>query len=115
MTIAADSVMVRGLHLANVGVAFTEDLAAIKVVRAGDCEIADNTIDDAFFGIYLQEASNCLVQNNELHASQLATRRRETAFICGTRAKSRSWATACPDIATGSTSSSPAKPTCATT
>ena len=69
MTIAADSVVVRGLHFANVGVAFTEDLAAIKVVRAGDCEISGNTIDDAFFGIYLQEASNCLVQGNVLHAA----------------------------------------------
>ncbi len=71
MTIIADSVTVRGLHFANVGVAFTEDLAAVKVVRASDCEISDNVIDDAFFGIYLQEASNCLVQRNTLHASHV--------------------------------------------
>src|SRR3569623_2533096 len=42
MTVAADSVTVRGLHFVNVGVAFTEDLAAIKVVRASNCEIRDN-------------------------------------------------------------------------
>lgn len=71
MTITADSVTVRGLHFANVGVAFTEDLAAVKVVRASDCDISDNVIDDAFFGIYLQEASNCLVQGNTLHASHV--------------------------------------------
>jgi nitrous oxidase accessory protein len=60
--------MVRGLHFENVGVAFTEDLAAIKVIRASNCEIRDNRIDNAFFGIYLQEASACTVEGNELHA-----------------------------------------------
>lgn len=69
MTIAADSVTVSGLHFANVGIAFTEDLAAIKVVRAGDCIIRNNTIDNAFFGIYLQEASGCVVEGNVLHAT----------------------------------------------
>ena len=71
MTIMGDSVTVRGLHFENVGVAFTEDLAAIKVVRASGCVIKDNRIDNAFFGIYLQEASDCLVDGNELHAVRL--------------------------------------------
>lgn len=71
MTITADSVTVRGLHFENVGVAFTEDLAAIKVVRASACLIQGNRIDNAFFGIYLQEASDCVIQGNELHATRL--------------------------------------------
>ena len=68
MTITGDSVTVRGLHFVNVGVAFTEDLAAIKVTRASSCEIADNRIDNAFFGIYLQEVSSCVVEGNQLRA-----------------------------------------------
>jgi nitrous oxidase accessory protein len=68
MTITGDSVTVRGLHFINVGVAFTEDLAAIKVIRASSCEIRDNRIDNAFFGIYLQEASSCIVAGNQLRA-----------------------------------------------
>jgi len=70
MTVRADSVTVRGLTLRNVGVAFTEDLAAIKVVRGHDCVIADNLIENAFFGIYLQEAVRCTVSGNVLHATR---------------------------------------------
>ena len=68
MTITGDSVTVRGLHFINVGVAFTDDLAAIKIIRASGCEIRDNRIDDAFFGIYLQEVSSCVVEGNQLRA-----------------------------------------------
>ena len=71
MTVTADSVTVRGLQFRNVGVAFTEDLAAIKVVRGRACVIADNHIDNAFFGIYLQEAQHCTLERNVLHATRL--------------------------------------------
>ncbi|HMA04193.1 MAG: nitrous oxide reductase family maturation protein NosD [Gemmatimonas sp.] len=71
MTIAADSVTVQGLHFENVGVAFTEDLAAIKVIRVSSCEIRDNRIDNAFFGVYLQEVSGCVVDGNTLRAGRL--------------------------------------------
>jgi len=71
MTVTADSVTVQGLHFENVGVAFTEDLAAIKVVRASHCEIRNNRIDNAFFGVYLQEVSGCVVDANTLRASRL--------------------------------------------
>ena len=71
MTVTADSVTVRGLQFRNVGVAFTEDLAAIKVVRARDCVIADNRIDNGFFGIYLQEAEHCWVGRNFIHATHV--------------------------------------------
>ncbi|HEY7897459.1 MAG TPA: nitrous oxide reductase family maturation protein NosD [Gemmatimonadaceae bacterium] len=71
MTVTADGVTIRGLDFRNVGVAYTEDLAAIKIVRARDCVVADNRIENAFFGIYLQEASNCTVERNVLVASHL--------------------------------------------
>jgi nitrous oxidase accessory protein len=69
MTIAADSVTVRGLHFRNVGVAFTEDLAAIKVVRASTCTISGNEIDEAFFGIYLQQSRGCRIEHNVLRST----------------------------------------------
>jgi nitrous oxidase accessory protein len=70
MTITADSVAVSGLRFENVGVAFTEDLAAIRIVRAHGCVIRDNEIDNAFFGIYLQEAERCVIEGNVLHATR---------------------------------------------
>lgn len=71
MTVAADSVTVRGLRLRGVGIAFTEDLAAIKVVRAASCTIVGNEIDDAFFGIYLQQARGCLIEDNVLRSTNV--------------------------------------------
>jgi nitrous oxidase accessory protein len=69
MTIAADSVTVRGLHFRNVGVAFTEDLAAIKVLRARACTISGNEFDEAFFGIYLQQSQGCVIDHNVLRST----------------------------------------------
>ena len=69
MTVTADSVTVRGIAFRNVGVAFTEDLAAIKVVRARYCSISDNRIDNGFFGIYLQEAQYCAVLRNVIRGT----------------------------------------------
>jgi len=69
MTISADSVTVRGLHFRNVGVAFTEDLAAIKVLHSSFCTISGNEIDEAFFGIYLQQSQDCRIEHNVLRST----------------------------------------------
>jgi len=64
LLIKGDDVTVRGLVLANVGTSFVEDRAAIKVDGARDCTIADNRIDNAFFGIYLANTTGCVVSRN---------------------------------------------------
>ena len=69
MTISADSVTVRGLHFRNVGVAFTDDLAAIKVLHSSFCTISGNEIDEAFFGIYLQQSRDCRIEHNVLRST----------------------------------------------
>lgn len=71
MTVAADDVTVRGLHFVHVGTSYVEDRAAIKVVGAVRCTISDNRFDDAFFGIYLAEATDCVVERNELRATTI--------------------------------------------
>lgn len=73
--VQADSVVIRGLELRNVGTSYVEDRAAIKVEDVRFCRIEDNRIIDAFFGIYLASTADCVVQDNHLVASTT----RETA------------------------------------
>ncbi len=69
ITIAADDVTVRGLHLMRVGTSFIEDRAALRVRDARQCAILDNQFSDAFFGIYLANVEGCRIERNVLRAS----------------------------------------------
>jgi nitrous oxidase accessory protein len=62
--VTADDVTVLGLRFANVGRSYTEDRAALRVVKAAGCVIADNRFDDAFYGVYLAAVDGCRVERN---------------------------------------------------
>lgn len=68
LTVLADDVTVEGLRLLGVSTSFVDDRAAIRVERSSGCRILGNTIDDAFFGIYLAKASSCRIEGNVLTA-----------------------------------------------
>jgi len=70
LTVQADDVTVRGLELRHVATSFVDDRAAIRVQDATNCVIDDNTIEDAFFGIYLARVDRCRVTGNRLRASK---------------------------------------------
>jgi nitrous oxidase accessory protein len=72
----ADDVTIRGFVLRNVGTSFVEDRAAIRVSQARGCSIEDNRIENAFFGIYLANVTDCRIAGNEVHAA--ATRETES-------------------------------------
>jgi nitrous oxidase accessory protein len=69
LLIKADDVTVRGLVLTNVGTSHVEDRAAIRVERARGCSIQDNRIENAFFGIYLANVTDCRVSGNTIRGS----------------------------------------------
>lgn len=69
ISITASDVTVRGLVMRNVGTSFVEDRAALLVTSAHGCTIADNEVDNGFFGIYLANTTDCRVQRNVLRAS----------------------------------------------
>jgi nitrous oxidase accessory protein len=71
MSVGADSVSIRGLTFRNVGSSYTEDRAAIKVSGAQHCEIAGNTVENGFFGIYLAKVSDCRIVGNRLTAANV--------------------------------------------
>jgi nitrous oxidase accessory protein len=68
MSVGADDVTVRGLAFRNVGVAMTEDRAAIKLTGVRRCVVEGNRFDDAFFGIYLAKVEQCRIAGNVLRA-----------------------------------------------
>ena len=66
LTITADRVTVQGLRIEHVGKSYTEDRAGIRVVRKRHFVIRDNQLYDTFFGIYLERASDGLIENNHI-------------------------------------------------
>jgi nitrous oxidase accessory protein len=64
MRVTANDVVIRGLHFRNVGSSYIEDRAALRVSRASGCTIENNVIENAFFGIYLADVTDCRVSGN---------------------------------------------------
>jgi nitrous oxidase accessory protein len=69
LTVAADDVTVRHLHFRDVGVSYTSDLAAVRVLAVRNCRIEDNLIERAFFGIYLAKSVGCRVTHNDIRGA----------------------------------------------
>ena len=64
--VMADSVIIKGLALKDVGVSYVEDRSAIRIVRSKYCVIESNRLTNAFFGIYLERSNDCTIRNNHL-------------------------------------------------
>lgn len=55
-----------GFKLQHSGYGTLVDPAGIKIYDSKNVTISNNIVDDTFFGIYAQYASNCLIKNNKL-------------------------------------------------
>lgn len=64
--IKSDSVEVNGFTLRAVGVSYRTELSAVKVIESGFARIFNNTIEDCFFAIYLQDAHHSIVKGNQI-------------------------------------------------
>lgn len=64
--IEADSVTISEIELRNVGVSHIKDLAAINIFDCEGCQISNNKLRNAFFGIYVQKSRNCVIRDNEI-------------------------------------------------
>jgi nitrous oxidase accessory protein len=67
--IQSDSVTIAGFQLQNIGVSFTKDRAAIRLVKVKYVTIRNNRLDNTFFGIYLQDSSDCVIRDNRIIGS----------------------------------------------
>ena len=65
-TVTADSVVIRGFTVRNVGVSFTEDRAGIRLDGVRGCVVEGNRLIGTFFGIYASHATDCLIAHNRI-------------------------------------------------
>lgn len=66
LRVVADSVVIRGLTLKDVGISYVDDLSAIRIVKSSHCIIESNRLINAFFGIYLERSKDCVIRNNHI-------------------------------------------------
>ncbi|HET7600676.1 MAG TPA: nitrous oxide reductase family maturation protein NosD [Gemmatimonadales bacterium] len=66
LTVRADSVVVRGLTIQNVGVSYTEDRAGIRLDSVRGCVIEGNYLRHTLFGIYASQAAGCRIVGNRI-------------------------------------------------
>jgi len=64
--IVSDNVTLDGLLLRNVGVSYTTDYAAIRVVKSENFVIQNIVLENLFFGIYLEKSNNGKVYRNKI-------------------------------------------------
>jgi nitrous oxidase accessory protein len=64
--IIADHVTLDGLFIINVGTSYTEDYAAVRVVKSKYFTIQNLVLEKLFFGIYLEKSSDGKVYHNKI-------------------------------------------------
>ncbi len=60
----ADNFTIRGLKIINVGMSYTIDYAAIKVVKATNFTIEDCILENVFFGLLIEKSKEGIIRNN---------------------------------------------------
>lgn len=64
--VQSDNVTLDGLFVINVGISYTKDNAAIRVVQSKDFLIQNMVLEQLFFGIYLEKSSHGKVYHNRI-------------------------------------------------
>jgi nitrous oxidase accessory protein len=66
---SADNFAVKGLRLLNVGISYTVDNAAIKVMKSSNFIIEECILEDVFFGILIEKSKRGVVRNNNISSN----------------------------------------------
>ncbi len=67
-SIKESKVVIDGFKIYHSGTSNLDDYAGIKVYDSREVTIQNNILDDTYFGIYLQYAKRCVINNNQLKA-----------------------------------------------
>lgn len=68
LSIFVPHVTIKGFTIHASGQSSIKDIAAVKIYDTHHIIIADNVLDDNFFGIYVQGSRQCTIRNNRLSA-----------------------------------------------
>jgi nitrous oxidase accessory protein len=68
ISIKCNGATIDGFKVINSGISSIEDFAGIKIYNCRDVVIRNNNLDNTFFGIYAQQATNCTIEKNILKA-----------------------------------------------
>lgn len=68
IAIYSSHVTIEGLTVKRSGQSSINDIAGIKIYDTHHVTLIDNTLEDNFFGIYVQASKKCVFQNNRLQA-----------------------------------------------
>ncbi len=60
----ADNFIIRSLKIINVGMSYTVDYAAIKVIKATNFTIEDCILENVFFGLLIEKSKKGIIRNN---------------------------------------------------
>jgi len=66
ITITSDNVTIDGLFIINVGTSYTEDYAAVRVVKSKDFVIQNLVLEKLFFGIYIEKSKDGKIYHNKI-------------------------------------------------
>lgn len=72
LILTADNIVLKNFKIINVGVSYTKDFAAIKVVRCRNFTIENITLEKIFFGILIEKSHYGKVKNNTISSIAIA-------------------------------------------
>ena len=64
--VISDHVTIDGLFIINVGVSYTSDHAAIRIIKSEHFTVQNVVLEKLFFGIYLEKSNNGRVYHNKI-------------------------------------------------
>lgn len=66
----ADNFAIRSLKIINVGMSYTIDYAAIKVIKATNFTIEDCILENVFFGLLIEKSKKGIIRNNSISGTR---------------------------------------------
>ena len=67
-----DNFTIKSLKIVNVGMSYTVDYSAIKVVKATDFIIEDCVLENTFFGLLIEKSRRGIIRNNTISGNRVS-------------------------------------------